>query len=300
MKVGLVGVGTMGSRIAEALINAGFEVIARDISPEAERRAREMGAKVVNSPKEVAQSVNLSLLSLPLPSDVEEVVCREDGLLAGTKPGDIIVDLSTVDPSTTQRNAALAKEKGVGYLDAPVLGRPQTCGKWTLPIGGDKESLEKARDVLSTIAKQLLYVGPPGSGNIVKLLNNMMLGVINAVSMEIIALAAKVGMSPKVLYDTIASSGAASVSNLFTELVPKVLDRNFEPRFSIDLLYKDLSLAIGMARESGAPLFMTPFAQLLNEMARAKGLGAEDTGAVVKIYEEYMNVLVKASGRTDP
>lgn len=293
MNVGIIGVGTMGSKMAEKLINAGYAVFARDIDEAAEERARKLGAKVVNSPKEVAEYTEIILLSLPMPSDVKEVVLEEDGILTNPKNNRIIVDLSTVDPFSTQHNVEEAKKVGVCYIDAPVLGRPQKCGNWTLPVGGDKKDLEKVRKVLEILAAKIIYVGPSGYGNIVKLLNNMMLGAINSVTAEILAICTKLGMSPKVLYETIANSGAASVSNLFKELGPKILNRDFEPLFAIDLLHKDVGLGIQMAKRVGVPLFVSEANQRLNEMARLMGFGKEDTASIVKVYERLLDIEVK-------
>ena len=293
MNVGIIGVGTMGSKMAGKLINAGYAIFARDIDEAAEERARKLGAKVVNSPKEVAEYTEIILLSLPMPSDVKEVVLGEDGILTNPKNDRTIVDLSTVDPFSTQNNEEEAKKVGVSYIDAPVLGRPQKCGNWTLPVGGDKKDLEKVRKVLEILAAKVIYVGPSGYGNIVKLLNNMMLGAINSVTAEILAICTKLGMSPKVLYETIANSGAASVSNLFKELGPKILDRDFEPLFAIDLLHKDVRLGIQMAKQVGVPLFVSEANQRLNEMARLMGFGKEDTASVIKVYEKLLDIEVK-------
>ena len=293
MNVGIIGVGTMGSKMAGKLINAGYAVFARDIDEVAEERARKLGAKVVNSPKEVAEYTEIILLSLPMPSDVKEVVLGEGGILTNPKNNRTIVDLSTVDPFSTQHNAEQAKKVGVSYIDAPVLGRPQKCGNWTLPVGGDKKDLEKVRKVLEILAAKIIYVGPSGYGNIVKLLNNMMLGAINSVTAEILAICTKLGMSPKVLYETIANSGAASVSNLFKELGPKILNRDFEPLFAIDLLHKDVRLGIQMAKQVGVPLFVSEANQRLNEMARLMGFGKEDTASIVKVYEKLLDIEVK-------
>jgi len=293
MKVGIIGVGTMGSKIVEKLINAGYTVFARDINEAAEERAKKLGAKVVNSPKEVAEYAEVILLSLPMPSDVEEVVLGGDGILKNPKDNRIIVDLSTVDPFSTQRNARESKKVGIGYIDAPVLGRPQRCGDWTLPVGGDKNDLEKVRKVLKVLATKIIYVGPSGYGNIVKLLNNMMFGAINSITCEIFAICAKLGMNPKVLYETIAESGAASVSGLFKELGPKILKRDFEPLFTVDLLYKDISLGIQMAKKVGVPLFVSEASQHLNELARLMGFGKGDTASVVKVYEKLLNIEIK-------
>lgn len=292
-KVGIIGVGNMGSRMVEKLMAAGYTVFARDIAKSAEDRAREMGAKIVSCPKEIAEFARIILLSLPTPADVREVVLGKDGILSSPKEGSVIVDLSTVDPFSTQQNAKEAREIGIGYIDTPVLGRPQKCGNWTLPVGGEKDDLEKARKVLEVFAAKIIHVGPSGQGDIVKLLNNMMFGAINSITAEILATCAKLGMNPRVLYETIANSGAASVSNLFKELGPKILNRDFEPLFAIDLLHKDISLGIKMAKQVGVPLFVSEPNQRINEMAKLMGFGKEDTASVVKVYEDLLNIKVK-------
>ncbi|MHB8917189.1 MAG: NAD(P)-dependent oxidoreductase [Desulfocucumaceae bacterium] len=294
MKVGIIGAGTMGSRMVANLLAAGHEAVVCDISPDRLAAAGAAGAAVCGSPAGVAEQAGVVLLSLPLPADVDLVVNGPGGVLAGASPGHVIVDLSTMDPFSTQKNAAGAREKGVGYLDAPVLGRPQGCGSWTLPVGGDAGTLEKVRPVLGSLAAKVIHVGPSGHGNIVKLLNNMMFGAINAVTAEIMAISSRVGMDPGVLYDTIANSGAASVSKLFVELGPKMTGRDFSPLFTVDLLYKDLNLAVEMARKAGVPVFVAQSNQLLNEMARAHGLGGEDTSSAVKVYEALMGKEITA------
>jgi len=293
MNVGIIGVGRMGSKMMEKLADAGYSVFARDIDRLAVERARKLGAKVMNSPKEVAKYAEIILLSLPMPSDVKEVVLGEDGILTNSKDNRVIVDLSTVDPFSTQQNAKEAIKVGIGYIDAPVLGRPQKCGNWTLPVGGNKKDLEKVRKVLEILAAKIIYVGPSGYGNIVKLLNNMMFGAINSITAEILVICTKLGMSPKVLYETIANSGAASVSNLFKELGPKILNRDFEPLFAIDLLHKDVRLGIQMAKQVGVPLFVSEANQHLNEMAKLMGFGKEDTASIVKVYEKLLDIEVK-------
>ena len=291
--VGLVGAGTMGGRMLARLIESAYRVIVRDIAPEASRRAAEVGADVVTSPAEVARQAELVLLSRPMPADVDMVVNGNDGLLTAGRQGAVIVDLSTVDPETSRRNAALAARHGVGYLDAPVLGRPAGCGKWTLPVGGEEDHLVRARPVLDLLAARIVHVGPSGAGNVIKLLNNLMFSAINAVTAEVLAICAASGMDPRVFVQTVADSGAATVSNLFRELGPKILARDFSPAFSIDLLHKDVRLGLEMASRANVPVVISPAGALLIEMARARGFGPEDTGAVVKVFETLTAVEVR-------
>ena len=293
MKIGLVGVGTMGNRICEALVTGGFAVTARDIKREAEERAERLGATVVGSPAAVAKQADVILLSLPWPKDVQAVVAGPDGLLAGARAGQVIVDLSTVDPATTRAMASAAAAKKVGYVDAPVLGRPQGCGKWTLPCGGREEDIETARPALDKLARRVVRVGEPGHGDIVKLLNNLMFGTINAITAEVMGVCAKVGMEPKVFFDTVSGSGAATVSNLFLELGPQMLAHNWEVKFSVDLLYKDNLLGIAMGQESGAPMPISSAVHVLNQMGRARGYGSLDTSALVQVYEDLLGVSVQ-------
>ncbi len=283
----------MGSMMLKKIIGAGHKVYARDIDEKAEERAKNLGAIVVDSPAKIAEVAEIVILSLPMPSDVEEVVCGKDGLLSNVKSLKVIVDMSTVDPFTTQKNAVEAKKYGVGYVDAPVLGRPQNCGNWTLPVGGEAEDIEKCKSVLQLLAAKIVHVGPSGWGNVVKLLNNMMFGAINSITAEIFAICAKFGMDPKIFYETIANSGAATVSNLFKEVGQKIVNRNFEPVFAIDLLHKDMMLGIEMAKRLNVPLFVSQNNQLLNELSRLLGYGKEDTASVVKVYEKLLGMEVK-------
>jgi 3-hydroxyisobutyrate dehydrogenase-like beta-hydroxyacid dehydrogenase len=290
LNIGVVGVGKMGSAMVGRLVGNGRVVNAFDIDSNAMKNATMLGANAVDSSKEIAGQSEVALLSLPMPADVELVVTGPDGLLA--KPGRLrcIVDLSTIDPFTTQKNAVAAEKLGIGYLDAPVLGRPQNCGKWTLAVGGKAEDIEECKEVLALLAANVVNVGPSGWGNVVKLLNNMMFGAINAVTAEVFAICREFGMSPKVFYDTVANSGAATVSGLFRESGSKIVSRNFDPVFTVDLLHKDMTLGIEMARKLGVPLLVSDGNQRVNEIAKALKLGKEDTSSVIKVYEKMLGI----------
>ena len=159
-----------------------------------------------------------------------------------------------------------------------------------------RPSLARCRPVLEKLARKVIHVGPLGAGNTLKLLNALMFSAINAMTAEMMAISAKAGLPPKVLFETIAESQAATVSGLFKEVGAKIVARDFAPVFSIDLLAKDNRLAIDMARDYAAPPILANTVQVLNELASARGLGAEDTSALVKVYETLLTRGRRCSG----
>jgi 3-hydroxyisobutyrate dehydrogenase-like beta-hydroxyacid dehydrogenase len=218
---------------------------------------------------------------------VKSCVAGPEGLLSTAKPGSVIVDMSTVDPGTSRELWQMAQPAGVGYLDAPVLGRPASVGKWALPVGGTQADLDKCAPVLSLIAARFFLIGGPGSGNKIKLLNQMMFGAINAMTAEMMAVAEKAGIAPKLLYETITASQAGTVSNLFKELGEKIALNQFDdPTFSVDLLCKDVRLAVEMAQAVNAPPLLARTIQFLNEMAQSQGLGSKDTAIMWQSFKK--------------
>jgi 3-hydroxyisobutyrate dehydrogenase-like beta-hydroxyacid dehydrogenase len=282
--IGLIGCGLMGAPIAQRLVDHGYGVVVFDKSTDAMSRARDFGCETAATPAEVARRSRAVLISLPRPEHVVDVVRTGiDCLLDGAAAGLIIVDTSTVDPATSRENAAAAADKGVGYLDCPILGRPSGVGRWTLPTGGQLEPIAAVTPVLETIAAKIVHVGPVGHGNMLKLLNNLMFGAINTITAEVFALGDRLGMEPGLLFETIADSGAATVSNLFKELGPKIVEQEFAPNFSINNLEKDVGLGLAMAQAAGMELKFSEIGQELNRVAQQAGLGEEDTAALVKV-----------------
>ena len=285
--VGLIGFGTMGSKAAEKILQAGYSLLVFDVGPGALEKAKALGTKIVASPAEISRRVSKVLMFLPGPKEVELCVTGSEGLLNTARKGSIIVDLSTVGPGVTLRMAEAVRIKGVGYLDAPVLGRPASAGNWALPVGGEATHLDQCRPLLQVLAGKIFHIGPSGSGNRVKLLNQMMFGAINAMTAEMMAIAAKMGISPSVLYETISSSEAATVSNLFKELGRRIsADDYSDPTFTVDLLVKDVKLAVQMAKETNAPPVLARAVELINEMAQAQGLGGADTAIMWKSLQK--------------
>lgn len=289
--IGLIGAGTMGISAGRKILEGGYLLVAHDSSPHAQENARGIGAKVTKSPVEVAKETEIVLMFLPGPKEVESCMTGSEGLLSGSRHGLSIVDMSTVDPGTTQRMAGLARQMGVGYLDAPVLGRPASVGNWVLPVGGSKEDLDRCKPVLQLFAAKIFHIGDSGAGNKVKLLNQLMFGAINAMTAEMMAIAERLEIEPKILYETISASQAATVSGLFKELGRRIAGEDYDnPTFTVDLIVKDVRLAVQMAKEGKAPPILGRAVELINEMAQAQGLGRADTAimwkSVKKIWEK--------------
>lgn len=288
MKLGVVGVGTMGSRMASALTDAGYQVFVYDVAESQARTvAEQASAEVSSSPADLAAQVTIALLSLPGPDEVRDVVSGERGLLASGPAPELIIDLSTVDPISTRKRAAEASDAGVAYVDAPVLGRPSKVGHWTLPVGGEERHIETGRPVLENLAARIVHVGEVGSGNVLKLLNNLMFGAINGITVEAMTIAKRMGVDLQVFYDTIAESNAASVSNLFLEIGPKIIEGDMSPDFSVDLLQKDNTLAIEMARAVSVPTVVANAVTVLNSFGQDRGLGELDTSALTEVFDTH-------------
>ncbi len=283
--VGLIGMGVMGFASAKNIVRAGYPLTVFDISESALQKAEALGAARAGNPAELAEKSEMVLMFLPGPAEVEACVAGSQGLLSGKRAGFVIVDMSTVDPGVTQRMADRARQRNIGYLDAPVLGRPIAVGKWALPVGGAAEELDRCRRVLECVASTIVHVGPSGTGNKIKLLNQLMFGSINAITAEMMAIASKVGISPKLLYDTITASQAGTVSNLFKELGKHIVAEDYEnPAFTVDLLIKDIRLAVQMAKNHDAPPLLSRTVEHINEMARAQGFGSKDTSVMWKCF----------------
>ena len=227
-------------------------------------------------------------MSLPKPIHVISVVSGKGGLMEKLTEGKIIVDTSTVDMETSRKNAGIVAEKKASYVDAPILGRPDSVGNWLLPAGGEEETVNQIRKFCRSFAKDIVYVGDHGMGNAFKLLNQLMFSVINAVSAEVMTLADSVSIDKKKFYEVISQSGAATVSGLFRETASRIVEGRYDhPTFTIDLLCKDAGLGIQMAKATNVSPFIASYVQTLNETARDKGLGSKDTSILAEMFKQF-------------
>ena len=294
MKIGFIGIGNMGTPMSTNLLKAGHELVVYDIREEAMEEPVRLGAKAARSPKEVAQTSDVVMTSLPTQKALEEVVLQRDGVLEGAKRRCVLIDTSTVSPSTVKRIAAIAKERDVEVLDAPVSGgvAGARAATLTVMVGGDKGVFERCLEIFRVIGKNVYHVGGVGSGNAVKLVNNLMSLVNLAALSEGMVLGMKVGVDPETLHRVISVSTGSSYA-LEVKLPNLISKGRFEAGFAIDLACKDLGLAIDLGREMGVPLFVTNVAQQVYELARARGMGRLDHTAIIKLLEEAAQVEVR-------
>lgn len=296
-KIGFIGLGVMGAAFVTRLINSGYTPVVYDVVPEAVQKMADLGARTAVSPKEVAESSEVVMMSLPNPAIVASVFLGADGVLEGAKSGTVVIDLSTVDPESTRKNYKIALAKGISFLDAPVSGGPPQIlnGVVTTMIGGDEEVFKAVLPLLELFGKSIYYVGGSGCGNVVKLTNNMISLGNNMMAAEGLVFGVKAGVDPDVLYNILCNSGCRSFHLL--NMFPALFQRKFEPGFKIDLGKKDLGLALDMARSINSPLFMTTVVNQLMTAASAAGHGNEDCLAVAKLFEDWAGVQVEGEGK---
>ena len=292
-RIGFIGLGVMGGRMAATLARAGYSLAVHDIDPA--RAGALAGAAACASPGDVAQRSDIVLTSLPLPATVRSVYLGADGVIAGARPGMILVDTSTVDPETTRTVSAAFAARGVQYLDAPVSGgwREAETGALVIIAGGDRDAFDRVRDVLAVLGPSVHYAGPSGAGSIVKLVNNVMSMGNVLVAAEAFVLGVRAGMEPQRLLEILRTSAGRSYH--FEKRFPNILARNFAPGFTVNLARKDLGLAVDMARSHDVPVPATSLLHQLYNACAALGEGSSDFAAIVKLYESWTQTEVKGA-----
>ncbi len=299
-KIGVVGCGRMGTKMAENLIKAGYDLTVYDIMPTGVDILVGLGAKKADSPKAVASQVDVILTSLPGPPEVEDAYLGANGILAGAKKGALLLDTTSVDPSTSQKVAKAAQEKGVRFMDSPVSGGVIGAQNATLTImvGGDAKDFEEAMPIFQSIGKNITNVGKVGAGSVVKIINQLFVGVLSAAVAEGMMLGSKWGVDPELLYNTI-STGFAGSTILTRHVTNFILSGNYEPGFTINLLSKDVWLGLTLGREQSVPLDVTAAASQVLERAKAHGLGGKDMAATMQLMEELVGFEVRGSGKIE-
>jgi 3-hydroxyisobutyrate dehydrogenase-like beta-hydroxyacid dehydrogenase len=290
--VGFIGVGNMGNPMAGNVLKGGFSMTVFDKSTKAMENLVQAGAKAAKSARDVVEASEIVLTCLPASPDVEALYLGAGGLIELARPGTILIDLSSVLPSTPRKLEPAAKARGVHFLEAPVSGGVSGARAATLAImvGGDAQILERARPVLRTIGPNIFSVGPVGAGNTVKAINNMMASVNALTMMEGLAVGVKAGLDPMVIYEVVkaSSGGSKALERIPSNIVP----RRFEPGFKVALMNKDLDTFSTIAKELHVPVSFANVAQRYQQAAMAAGLADMDTSVAMTIIEQLANVKV--------
>jgi len=283
-RVAFIGLGTMGLPMARSLLAAGHELIVVDADP---GRAALLGAPVAATPAEAAGASDVALLSLPSPAAVEEVVLGSAGLRTGAARGYAVVDMSTGPPALARTLAAVLGRAGIDSLDAPVSGGPAgaAAASLTVMVGGTGEAFAAQRSLLEALGTLVVHVGPAGAGQAVKLCNNLVAGATMVVIAEACAVAEREGIDPSVLYDLLTrSTGDSRVLRTrfpIGGISPEhPASRGYEPLFSLDLMAKDLGLALGLADAHGVEAPVGTTSRDRYREAQERGAGALDYSAV--------------------
>ncbi len=295
-RVGFLGPGLMGKGIVKNLLKKGFPVTVF-----AHRTGlnlddlKQAGAAVSTSLAEVGETSSRVLLCVPSSKEVEAAILGPEGLLGSMGAGSVVIDLSTSYPASTRMLAERLAERKIAILDAPMTGTPvhANAGELNLMVGGDKAIYTQCQPIFQAIAKNIFYVGPTSHGNIVKLINNFLGQVSNAAVAEVLPLAAKAGIDFKALYDVVRVSGGNS--RVFEGTVPMICKREFPVTFEIRLAHKDMNYVSALGRELNVPLPMVNSLLNVLDLAKATGLGRENTNALVKMFEQISKVEVRGS-----
>ena len=295
MKVGFIGLGTMGSSMAYNILQGGHELVVNDIRREAATRHLEEGATWADTPRQVAEASEIVFTSLPGPIEVEAVALGEDGLLAGMRAGKVYFDLSTSSPGLIRRIHQEFSAKHVQVLDAPVSGGPGGARTMNLAIwvGGDRKTYERCKPVLDAIGDKAYYVGPIGCGAIAKLVHNCTGYILQCGLAEVFTMGVKAGVEPLALWQAVRR-GAQGRRGAFEGLAQHLLPGNFDPPdFALRLARKDVDLAASVGREFDVPMKMANLA--LQELTEAlnRGWGDRDSRVAMLLQEERAGVEVR-------
>ena len=287
MKVGFIGTGSMGRPMLRNLVTKGFPVVAYDVQPAALEEATRLGATPAGSAATAAAEGDLLITMLPSASHVESAYLGPRGVLEGIAPGRLCVDMSTIDPATSQRVAARLRERGVRFIDAPVSGGVGGAEDGTLAImvGGDPGDLAEAGPALRAMGKHIVHVGAVGAGEVAKLCNNLIAGVVTVAVSEAFRIAEGFGVDARVLTEIISNSSGRTWIMEHGHPVPGIVpraasSRDYAPGFTVDLMCKDLGLAVNAARELRVPVAVSSAAQQVLRMASSQGYGKKDVASV--------------------
>jgi 3-hydroxyisobutyrate dehydrogenase len=289
-RVGWIGTGVMGRWMCHHLLTKGYRATVFNRSKDKAQPLLEQGAAWAESPKAVAQHSDVVFAIVGFPRDVREVFLGPEGALAGCRPGCILVDMTTSEPTLAQEIYQAAKAKGVGSVDAPVSGGDVGAreARLSIMVGGDAEAVEAVRPLLECMGKTIVHQGGPGSGQHTKMVNQILIATNMIGVCEALLYGYKAGLDLEKVLQSVGGGAAASWS--LNNLGPRIMQRNFEPGFFVEHFLKDMGIALAEAERMNLCLPGLALAKQLYEAVRAQGLGRKGTHALMIALERLSNV----------
>lgn len=286
-KVAFLGLGTMGGGMAARLLGAGFPVTAWNRHVERAAPLREAGATIVTSPRDAAANADVVISMVADDAASRAVWTADDGALASARPGTVLIESSTLSPAWIEDLAALAAARGCMLLDAPVTGsKPQAAaGEMVFLVGGDAAVLERVRPVLRPMSRDVVHLGPVGSGARMKLVNNFLSGTQTAALAEALAFAEASGLDREAAMSVVLNGAPASP--LVKTVCPRMLARDYSVNFMLSLMRKDMNYAAAEAERHGVTLTFALAARDLYDAAIEQGLGDKDFAAVAEAVKRH-------------
>jgi 3-hydroxyisobutyrate dehydrogenase-like beta-hydroxyacid dehydrogenase len=284
--VGFIGLGNMGQPMAGRLLEAGFSLTVCDLVKARTDDLAKRGAKAVGTPKEVAAQSDVTISMIPDGPALKKVAFGDNGVLAGTKPGSIFIDMSTVDPESSVKVAKAAGKRGVKMLRAPISGSTVLAkeGKLTIFASGDKETYDKCQKIFSTMGQKTFYVGAEDEARYLKLVLNMMVGTTCQMLAEALTFGEKAGLDWNQMLEII--EGSVVASPLVSYKIVPLAKRNFTPAFTASMMAKDFDLALAAGQKLGAPMPTTSLVRQFLGMLETTGRGELDFSALLLLMEE--------------
>ncbi len=281
------------------MVRAGFDLTVYDSDPDAEQFLADQGARKALNPADLAENVDLAFLCLPDTAVVEQIIFGSDGLIHGLKQGSIVVDCGTTGYLPTLDFSRRLGEAGVLFADAPVSGMEARAerGDLTIMYGGPEDVLEQIRPRLEAMGSKILDMGGVGSGQLTKLINQLLFNISCAAIAEVLPMAAKLGLDPEKVTQVVTSGTGRSFASEF--FAPLALDNVFDQGYPLKSAYKDMIRAAEISVHEKIPLPLTQAATTTYQMALAAGFGDEGKGAMIKVFENLLNVKFRKKGNRD-
>lgn len=289
-RYGFVGLGQMGRWMATNLLQAGFALTVCDLDAGAVKRLTDMGAQSAPTPAELSTGVDAVFLSLPNQEVVQKVVCGAGGILDGKRTGQIVVDCGTTDYLWTVDFAENMAAEGIEFVDAPVTGMEQRAKEATLTImfGGPRRLLEKLRPALAAMGNRIVPMGGVGSGQLAKLVNQLLFNTHLAALAEVLPMAVKLGLDPEKIAQVInTGSGRSFASETF---IPHILEGRFTHGYSMGNAYKDMAGGLRISAANRIPLPVVQAATATYQRALLSGHENHDKGAMITLFERLLDV----------